>query len=52
MQSDKTGRHQDAGSLLTLFRLTYDEHLERVTTNDLRITPMQGMYRSAGPVLE
>jgi 4-amino-4-deoxy-L-arabinose transferase-like glycosyltransferase len=52
MQSDKTGRHQDAGSLLTLFRLTYDEHLKRVTTNDLRITPMQGMYRSAGPVLE
>ncbi|MAF06878.1 MAG: hypothetical protein CL389_03385 [Acidiferrobacteraceae bacterium] len=52
LQSEKTGRQEGPDTLLTLFELTYHQDLERVATAKLRITPMQAMYRSPGPVLE
>jgi len=52
MQSEKTGRQQGPGTLLSLFELNYHEYLNRVDTEGISITPMQAMYRTPGPVLE
>ena len=51
LQSERTGRTHSAEDRLTLFRLKYHEQTPRVSTDGLRISPMQAIYRTAGPSL-
>ncbi len=36
---------------LTLYHIRFPETIERIATDDLRISPMQGMNRAEGPIL-
>ena len=51
-QSDKSGREGSMKERLTLFRLRFRDDIYRLSSADLRISPMQAMYRARGPYLE
>jgi hypothetical protein len=51
LQSDRSGRDGDSSKRLTLFRLHFHPDAPRVNADGVRISPMQAMYRTAGPTL-
>lgn len=51
LQSRQTGKRADEGERLTLFRLRYHPDAPRVSARDARVSPMQAIYRTAGPNL-
>lgn len=51
LQSARTRREKSVADRLTLFRLHFDEDRPRVSSRDVRISPMQTAGRAAGPFL-
>ena len=41
----------DPGERLALYRLTFREDLERFSSEGVRVSPLQAMYRAPGPHL-
>ncbi len=51
LQSEQTGRKHSAEKRLTLFRFKYHAQTPRLPADGVRISPMQAIYRTAGPSL-
>ena len=51
LQSKKTGGERSIEDRLTLFRVDYHDDVTRISSQGIRISPMQSMYRTAGPYL-
>ncbi|MBM82086.1 MAG: hypothetical protein CMJ78_16065 [Planctomycetaceae bacterium] len=51
LRSEETGREKSIGDRMTLFRLNYNDDVKRISSANVRISPMQSMYRSEGPFL-
>ena len=50
-QSERTGRADRSEDRMTLFRLRFREDLERYAARDVRVSPLQALYRKEGPFL-
>lgn len=51
MRSEQTGGESSPEDRWSLFRLKFDPNVDRISSSDIRITPMQAMFRAPGPVL-
>ena len=51
MQSERTGNEESPEDRLALFRMRFHPGTQSLSSDGLRISPMQAMYRENGPVL-